>query len=369
MAVQSSVLDHVASIPPYPPGRPIAAVAREFGLDPAKIVKLASNENALGMAPAAREILTALAEDPSRYPDSDGFDLRGELARQLKTTPDRILLGAGSSEPILLVARAFLEPGRVAVLSRYSFVSYEAAIRSVGATARIVDTKDWAQDLDGLLAAIDEDVRVLYVASPNNPTGTLIAPDDLSRFIAAVPPHVVVVLDEAYRDFVRPAQRPDTDRLLAIHPNLLVLRTFSKVYGLAGLRVGYALGAPELLDLLRRLQLPFSVSSIAQAAAIAALHDTDFVARSAADNERERERLSNRLARDGFEPVPSHGNFLLFRVGDGPATFQSLLRQGIIVRPVANYGLKEWLRVTVGLPAENDLFADALGRLLPKGSL
>lgn len=354
-------LRHVIAIPPYPPGRPIAAVAREFGLDPRQIIKLASNENPLGPSPAAREVIAAGAAGVALYPDFDTFALRECLSKQLGISPERILPGSGSSDPIVLVARAFLEPGKSAVLSQYSFAAYQGAIASVGARAIVVPARDFAVDVERMLESIDDSVNVLYVATPNNPTGTRLDPNALSSLLTAVPERVVVVLDEAYREYLEPADRPDTDHLPEQRPNVVVLRTFSKIHALAGLRVGYTIGDPRMIAVLRRLQLPFSVSALAEAAAVASLGSADHAARARMLNSSERARVSAALAAAGVEYVPSHGNFLLVRVGAGRAVFQELMRRGVIVRPVDNYQLPEWIRVSIGLPQENDTF---LGHLL-----
>jgi histidinol-phosphate aminotransferase len=339
-----------------------------MGLDPAGIIKLASNENALGSAPAARRALATAAADLSRYPDMDCLELREGLSNHLGVPFEQIIVGAGSSELIVLAAQAFLAPGRSLVQSQFSFISYAGAAKAVGARAVSVPVKGWQPDLDGMLAAIGPDVHVVFIASPNNPTGTLVEARALERFIAAVPERVLVVLDEAYRDFVEPELRPNSNELVKKHPNLLVMRTFSKVYGLAALRVGYGLGNARLVSLLRRLQPPFSVSAPAQAAALAALSDTDFVKRSITANREGRARLGQELAAARFEFVPSYGNFLLIRVGNGVAVYRDLMRRGIVVRPLASYKLDEWVRVTVGLPEESAAFMRGLTELLPKGT-
>lgn len=364
MMVIDRIVNYVLDLPPYRPGRPIAGVAREFGLDPAAIIKLASNENPFGMATAAKARLQRLEDDSSRYPDADSYELRNALATALRVDPARILPAAGSSELISLAARAVLLPGRNAVLSQYAFISYAAAIRAVGATAIVVPAVEYGHDLAAMQAAVGLQTRLVFIASPNNPTGTYTSPAALENFLAAIPDDVLVILDEAYRDYLCPQFQPTIGPLLERHPNLLVLRTFSKVYGLAGLRVGYGLGDPAFLEVLKRLQAPFSVSTLAQGAALAALQDTDFVRMSVTTNERERARLSAALDQMRVEHLPSQGNFLLLRVGDGEAACRALLRQGIIVRPVTSYGLPEWIRVTVGLAAENAHFLDALSTVV-----
>ncbi len=360
--VVDHVVGHVRDLPPYRPGRPIAGVAREFGLDPGSIIKLASNENPLGMAPAARARLQGLQDDAGRYPDADSHELRSALAGALRLDPARILPAAGSSELISLAARAVLLPGRSAILSQYAFMSYAAAVRAVGGAAIVVPARDYGHDLAAMHSALSPQTRLVFIASPNNPTGTYTSPAALEDFLAATPDDVLVILDEAYRDYMRPELQPEVGPLMDRHPNLLVLRTFSKVYGLAGLRVGYGLGDPAVLNVLRRLQAPFSVSAPAQGAALAALGDMDFVRSSVAANARERARMKSALDDMRIEHLESEGNFLLLRVGDGEAASRTLLRQGIIVRPVGNYGLADWIRVTVGLPAENTRFLGALHR-------
>lgn len=368
MSIETSALQSVRNIASYRAGRPIANVAREFGLDPGRIVKLASNENALGMSTKARDALARCAADAFRYPDSDNHDLRQALVAHLGLPSEMLLPCAGSSQMILLVARAFLDGTRSAVIPQYSFMSYELAVRSVGARPIIVPQPECRPNLDRLLSALEPGVRVLYMATPNNPTGASLDPVALQEFIAAVPADVLIVLDEAYRDFVAPADRPHIEPLLARHRNLLVMRTFSKIHGLAGLRVGYAIGDPGVVDLLRRLQLPFGVSTLAQAAAPAALADVEFVERCYRNNLEQREWLCGRFAALGLAYLPSQANFVLVRVGRGMDTFQALLRRGVIVRPVDNYGLPEWLRITVGLPEENRRFVDELQSILAAGS-
>jgi histidinol-phosphate aminotransferase len=357
-------LERVMSIPPYPPGRPIAAVAREFGLDPKTIVKLASNENPLGPSPAARAALVEGAAEAALYPDFDTFALREALSRHLGVSTDRIMPGSGSSDHIVLVARAFLEPGSAALVSQYSFAAYQGAIASVGARTISVPTRDFHLDIERMLAAVDDSVRVVYIATPNNPTGTRLEVAVLDELIARIPERVVVVLDEAYREYLDPADRPATNRLPETRPNVVVLRTFSKIHGLAGLRVGYAIADPRMVRILRRLQLPFSVNALAEAAAVAALGDENFPTQARTLNFVERARMATALAGAGIEYVPSHGNFLLVRVGDGRAVFQALQRRGIIVRPVDNYQLPQWLRVSIGLAHENDLFLSGLRQVL-----
>lgn len=353
-------LRHVAAIPPYPPGRPIASVAREYGLDPNTIIKLASNENPLGPSPRARQAMIEAANAAGLYPDFDTFALRQSLSRQLGVAPERLLPGAGSSDFIVLIARAFLGQGCSGLISQHSFPAYRGAIAATGARAIVVPSRDYALDLERMLDAIDDSVRVVYLATPNNPTGTRVPVAYLEEFVACLPEHVILALDEAYRDYLEPAERPATDHLPEKRPNVVVLRTFSKIHGLAGLRVGYVIGDPRLLGLLRRLQTPFSVSALAEAAAVAALADPEFAERTRLLNFRERTRVQEALTAAGMEIVPSHGNFVLLRTGSSRGTYEALLRRGIIVRPMESYGLPEWVRVSIGLPEENDAFLQHL---------
>lgn len=368
MDIRSSALASALSVPPYQAGLPISTVAREIGMDPRSIVKLASNENPLGMPPLARAELAKLAEDPARYPDPDCFDLRRKLAERLGVSPDKLIIGAGATELIWLVVRAFVAKGRTAVMSQYAFTVYDSATRAADGQSIVVPAKDYGHDLDRMLAAIDERARVVFVASPNNPTGTALDPVALERFFDKVPEKVLLVFDEAYREFMDPDRRPDLHRLLAHYANILILRTFSKIYGLAGLRVGYGIAEPSIIDVLQRLRSPFSVNSMGQAAAIGALDDEAFVEKSYQSNRDELASLSRALERGAFFYVPSSANFVLVHVGDGPGVYRNLVRKGVIVRPLVNWGLPQWIRVTIGLPSENAVFLARLKEILPHGS-
>jgi len=352
--------DHVRKIAPYQAGKPIGELAREYGLDEASIVKLASNENPLGMPESARRAVMAAMDELGRYPDSNGFELKAEIARRYAVPQDWVTLGNGSNDILEIAAHALLQPGESAVYSQYSFVVYALATQAVGARAIVVPARDFGHDLDAMRAAIGPDTRIVFVANPNNPTGTFAPAQAVEAFLASVPSDVVVVLDEAYNEYLDPALRFDSAQWVRRFPNLIVSRTLSKVYGLAGLRIGFALAQPELTDLMNRIRQPFNVNSLAQAAAIAALGDTGFLERSYEINRQGKERLQKAFEAMGLQYVPSFGNFVLLRVGDAAAVYERLLRAGVIVRPVAGYGLPEWLRVTIGLPEENDKFLAAL---------
>ncbi len=356
--------DYIRAIAPYQPGMPISELARRYGLDEAGIVKLASNENPLGMPESARAAAIACLAEGARYPDGNGFDLKQALSAAFDVPTEWITLGNGSNDILEIAARALLHPGVSAVYSAHAFAVYPLATQASGARPIVVPARDYGHDLEAMAAAIEPDTRVVFIANPNNPTGTFVPAAQVEAFLERVPKDVVVVLDEAYNEYLDEADRFDSSRWLAGHPNLLVSRTFSKAYGLAGLRVGYGLAQGELTDLLNRVRQPFNVSTPALVAAQAALADHEFVARSRASNRSELARLERAFREMGLEFVPSFGNFSLVRAGDAAAVYEGLLRAGVIVRPVAGYGLPEWLRVSVGLPAENDRFLAALRPLV-----
>jgi histidinol-phosphate aminotransferase len=359
---------YVRAIAPYVAGKPISDVAREFGLDEAAIVKLASNENPLGMPESAQRALAQAASELGRYPDANAFELKAALSARYDVPADWITLGNGSNDILEIAAHALVEKDQSIVYAQYSFAVYALATQGLGARAIVVPAVKHGHDLDAMLAAITADTRLVFVANPNNPTGTFIEGPALEAFLEKVPRDVVVVLDEAYTEYLAPEQRYDSIAWVRRYPNLLVSRTFSKAFGLAGLRVGFAIAQPELTDLLNRLRQPFNVNTLAQAAAVAALNDTAFLEKSAALNAEGYRFLTAAFDRLGLEYVPSSGNFVLVRVGDdggaGNRVNLALLRQGVIVRPVGSYGLPQWLRVTIGLPEENAAFVAALEKTL-----
>jgi histidinol-phosphate aminotransferase len=357
---------HVRAIAPYQPGKPIAELAREMGLDEADIVKLASNENPLGASPRALAAVEATLRDVARYPDGNGFALKQALAARLGIDPAGIVLGNGSNDVLELAARAFLAPGASAVYAQYAFAVYPLAVQATGARGIQVPARDWGHDLEAMLVAIEDNTRVVFIANPNNPTGTLVPPTEVQAFLAAVPQDVLVVLDEAYREYLPAHLQGDSLDWLAAHPNLVLTRTFSKAYGLAALRVGYALCTPEVADLFNRLRQPFNVNGPAQAAAVAALGDEGFLARAIEVNRQGMAQLTHGLDELGIDYIPSYGNFVAFRVVDAAVVNRHLLERGVIVRPVANYGMPEHLRVSVGLPGENARFLTALAEVLGK---
>ncbi|TWG82638.1 histidinol-phosphate aminotransferase [Cupriavidus gilardii J11] len=360
--------EYVRAISPYIAGKPISEVAREFGLDEAAIVKLASNENPLGMPESARAAMAAAVAELGRYPDANGFELKAALSARYDVPADWLTLGNGSNDILELAAHALVKPGESIIYAQYSFAVYALATQEVGARAIEVPARDYGHDLDAMAAAIAADTRLIFIANPNNPTGTFLPAADIEAFLAKVPSDVVVVLDEAYNEYLDPELQYESVNWVRKYPNLMVSRTFSKAYGLAGLRVGYAVAQPELTDLLNRIRQPFNVNSLAQAAAVAALADREFLSRSATLNREGKAQLVAAFQRLGLQYVPSYGNFVLVRVGDdndaGARVNLALLKQGVIVRPVGNYGLPQWLRVTIGLPEENAAFIAALEKAL-----
>ena len=352
---------YVRSIAPYQPGKPISELAREMGLEEAGIVKLASNENPLGIGPRTRAAIDAALSDVARYPDGNGYVLKSALSQRYGVDLSCIVLGNGSNDVLELVALAFLGPRRAAVMSQHAFAVYPLATQARGARAIVVPAKNFAHDLEAMAKAVDDETFVVWAANPNNPTGTLAMPDEVEAFLRKVPERVLVVVDEAYNEYIRADLRTDMLRLLKRHPNLVVTRTFSKAYGLAGLRVGYALAHPSVADVMNRVRQPFNVNSIALAAAAAALDDMEFVARSYAENLNGLRQLVEGARSLGLDFIPSYGNFLTMRVGKANEVFKRLLRRGVIVRPVGGgYGLPEHLRVTTGTAAENEKLLGAL---------
>ncbi|NYH13396.1 histidinol-phosphate transaminase [Paraburkholderia bryophila] len=359
---------YVRAIAPYVAGKPISEVAREFGLDEASIVKLASNENPLGMPESAQRAMAKAASELGRYPDANAFELKSALSERYGVPAEWITLGNGSNDILEIAAHAFVEKGQSIIYAQYSFAVYALATQGLGARAIVVPAVEYGHDLDAMLAAITDDTRLIFVANPNNPTGTFIEGPKLEAFLDKVPRNVAVVLDEAYTEYLPQEKRYDSIAWVRRYPNLLVSRTFSKAFGLAGLRVGFAIAQPELTDLLNRLRQPFNVNTLAQAAAIAALNDTAFLEKSAALNAQGYRRLTEAFDKLGLEYVPSDGNFVLVHVGNddsaGNRVNLALLKQGVIVRPVGNYGLPQWLRITIGLPEENEAFIAALEKTL-----
>ncbi len=364
MPISDHVSANIRAIAPYQPGKPISELAREMGLAADEIIKLASNENPLGPSPRALAAIERCLGEIALYPDGNGFALKAALARHLGVDMAQIVLGNGSNDVLELIARLLLGPDRSAVYAQHAFAVYPLATQACGARGIEAPASDHGHDLEAMLRAIAPDTRLVFIANPNNPTGTLLQPDALYAFLRRVSPEVAVVLDEAYVEYLDPGERAPSIEWLSEFPNLIVTRTFSKAYGLAGLRVGYALANAELADLMNRLRQPFNVNSLALAAAEAALDDADFIAEAKRVNDAGLAQLAEGFCRLGLDFIPSAGNFVCVRVGPAQAVFQALLRKGIIVRPVANYGLPEHLRVSVGTEAQNARFLTALAEVM-----
>ncbi|MFO7275687.1 MAG: histidinol-phosphate transaminase [Pseudomonadota bacterium] len=359
----------VRTLAPYVPGKPISELERELGIS--NIVKLASNENPFGPSPLALRALQDALQDVWLYPDGSGHELKKALAAILGVGTEQLTLGNGSNDVLVLLAEAFLRPQDEAVYSQYCFAVYPIAVQATG--ARRIEVPAYPRsavmplghDLDAMLRAITPRTRLVFIANPNNPTGTWVDAGRLKEFIAAVPRTALVVLDEAYFEYARPQGCEDGVEWLEEFPNLVVVRTFSKAYGLAGVRVGYAVSHPEVADILNRVRQPFNVSSVALAGAEAALRDPDHVTRSVAETLAQRDVLRAGLESLGIDVIPSAGNFLLAYFGPNAMdVFDGLLRRGVIVRPVANYGLSEYLRITVGTADQNQRVLEALAAIL-----
>ncbi len=354
------------NMPRYEPGRPLEEVARELGLDGIDdMVKLASNENALGPSPRAVEAMRAEAARMHLYPDGGAYYLREALASHLNVDPAHIMQGNGSNELIELLGHVYLSEGDNIVMSQCAFVVYALVAMLFRANTIVTPMRDFTHDLDAMLEAVTPATRLVFIANPNNPTGTRVSADALNRFIERAPDHVMTVIDEAYIELLDPADQPDVLRYVRDGRSVCVLRTFSKAYGLAGLRLGYAVGSPALMELLDRARQPFNVNTMAQVAAIAALDDQDHVEATRRMVRDGIEQIQQALDRSGIGYVPTCSNFILVNVGKGRDIFRALQQQHVIVRPMDGYGLPKYVRVTIGTTEENQRFLDALSDVLP----
>lgn len=362
-------IEGVQNLHPYQPGKPIEELERELGIS--ESIKLASNENPQGPSPKALAAIQDKLAGLALYPDGNGFALKNRLAEVHALSPDHITLGNGSNDVLELIGRAYLAPSRAAIFAAHAFAVYPLVTQAVGAIAKVAKAyapdhaMPYGHDLAAMQALIDDTVKVIFIANPNNPTGTWVDAASLRDFIANVPENVLVVVDEAYQEYVTEPDYPDTSRWLAEFPNLIVTRTFSKIHGLAGLRIGYCLAHPAISDVLNRVRQPFNTNTLAQIAALAALDDTEHVTRSVQINQAGLAFLSEACRARGLSFIPSVGNFLSIDVGRpaGPV-YDALLREGVIVRPIGGYGLPSHLRTTVGLKHENQRFIQALDRVL-----
>jgi len=353
----------VKGLNPYQPGKPIEELERELGLT--NIVKLASNENPLGISPLASAAIQKELELATLYPDGTGFVLKQALAEYLAVEAGTITLGNGSNDVLDLITRAYASPESEVIYSQYAFAVYALSTQSVNAKAVVVPAKEWGHDLDAMFDAITDQTSLIFIANPNNPTGTYLEASKVKVFLARVPDNIIVVLDEAYCEYIEESDYPDGISLVKKHPNLVITRTFSKAWGLASLRVGYAVSNPDVANILNRVRQPFNVNSFALAAASAVLSDDAYLEKGRQVNKEGLVQVAEGLAALGLSYIPSVGNFICFDVGgDGGKVYQNLLKEGVIVRPLANYGMPHHLRVSIGLKGENQRFLDALASVL-----
>lgn len=355
---------HIRSIAPYQPGKPISELARELGLDEAGIVKLASNENPLGISPLAKQAIADAMAGIALYPDGNAFELKQAICAKFGVEAAQIVPGNGSNDVLEIAARAFLAPGLEAVYSQHAFAVYPLVTQAIGAVGISTPAREFGHDLQAMRAAVTEKTRLLFIANPNNPTGTLLEKAELRAFLKDLPRHVLVVLDEAYDEYLADDRKSESISWLKEFGNLIVTRTFSKAYGLAGLRVGFALAHPAVADMMNRVRQPFNVNSMAQAAAAAALNDDDFVRRTRDLNDAGMRQMTEGLNQLGLRYIPSFGNFISFHVADAATVNRKLLERGVIVRPIFAYEMPDWLRVSIGLPEENARFLQAMREIL-----
>ncbi len=365
----SLALPGVQALTPYAPGKPIAELEREYGVT--NIVKLASNENPLGMSLKAKQAISAAIPEGHLYPDGNAYSLKKALAQRHNVELEQITIGNGSNDVLEIVVRCFADASCEIMYSAYAFAVYPILTQAIGARHNIVPAKNWGHDLDAMLHAITEKTKIIFIANPNNPTGTWLVDNDIQRFLNQLPENITVVIDEAYHEYIAKAEYASAEKYLTQYPNLIITRTFSKAYGLAGLRIGYGLASPAVTNLLNRVRQPFNGNSFALAAAEAALQDNDFVRQSVQVNSDGMQQLETEFIRMGLDYIPSAGNFISFDVGrNGNDVYEALLRRSIIVRPVGPYKMPNHLRVSIGLKSQNEKFIralqEALSEVLPK---
>jgi histidinol-phosphate aminotransferase len=364
--VQLPINPALKDLPTYQPGRPIEEVARELGMPAAQIIKLASNENPLGPSPAALTAMQHVLSNINLYPDGNAFYLKHKLADKLNVQPANLILGNGSNEIIEFIGHALMKPGVNVVVSEYCFAVYPLVTKLFGANLITVPARNYSHDLSAMLAAITPQTRVVFVANPNNPTGTVVPKKELSDFASQIPPNVLLALDEAYIEFLDDPADFISEIRRGQKPNLLLMRTFSKIFGLAGLRLGYGIASPELIAGLEKVRQPFNINSIAQAGALAALDDAEHMRRTRDNNTHGLKFYAEAFEELGLEFIPSSGNFILVRVGDGQRVFEAMQKLGVIVRPMGGYQLPDWIRISIGTPAENERCVVSLKKALAR---
>ncbi|WGE42975.1 histidinol-phosphate transaminase [Actinobacillus equuli] len=353
----------VKSLSPYQAGKPIEELERELGIS--NIIKLASNENPFGFPESAKQAIINQLNDLTRYPDANGFELKAAISKKFGVQATQITLGNGSNDLLELFAHTFASEQDEIIYSQYAFIVYPLVTKAINAVTREIPAKNWGHDLEAFLAAVNEKTKLIFIANPNNPTGNFLTEAEIDAFLAKVPANVIVVLDEAYTEFTEASERVDSFGLLAKYPNLIVSRSLSKAYGLAGLRIGYAVSNAEIADLLNRVRQPFNCNSLALASAIAVMNDDAFVEKVAENNRQEMQRYEAFCQAQSLDYIPSKGNFITidFKRPAAPI-YEALLREGVIVRPIAGYGMPNHLRISIGLPAENDRLFAALVKVL-----
>ena len=362
MSITGAANQWVCDLVPYEPGKPIEETARELGLQPEDIIKLASNENPLGPSPKAKEAMQVEIERAHLYPDGGGYKLREALAEKHGVPFENVVLGNGSNEIIELLCHSFLKPGAALIAAEHAFVVYKLMATLFGADYIEVPDPGFVHDLDAMAAAITPETRLVFIANPNNPTGTLVGQEEIDRFIEALPDHVVAVFDEAYYEFL--PKPPDTIKHVQAGKNVVVMRTFSKAQGLSALRIGYGMAPAPIAGLLNRARQPFNANAIAQAAALASIQDEEHITATVENNAHGVKFFESAFVERGWEFVPSFANFVLVNVGDGDQVFQSLLRKGVIVRAMRGYKLPGWVRISIGTPEQNQRCLEELDLLL-----
>jgi histidinol-phosphate aminotransferase len=364
MSIQSLIPKYICDIAPYQGGKPISELAREYNLDESFIVKLASNENPLGMSPNAREVILKSIDEIYRYPDGNTFKLKDAVSHKFNLNSDGLIFGNGSNDILELTARTFLKVGDEVIFSQHAFAVYSLVTQAMGGIGIKVPAYNFSHDLSKMFDAITSKTKMIFIANPNNPTGTLILKNELKAFLDKIPQHIIVVLDEAYDEYLDGDNKSVSFTWLNEFPNLIISRTFSKAYGLAGLRVGFGASNPEIIQFMNRVRQPFNVNNLAQDAAVAALLDDAFVTESKILNNIGKKQLESAFQKLHLSFIPTFGNFISFKVDKASQVYEALLKVGIIIRPVANYEMSDYLRVSIGLKEENERFIQALEMII-----